>query len=76
MWRRSVTDFRLQTRNGGVAKWEGRGLQNLYEWVRLPPPPRFCWADMSRTPLVAPFVERITGVAGVTDRGRFVLACD
>jgi hypothetical protein len=26
--------------NGGVAKWEGRGLQNLYEWVRLPPPPR------------------------------------
>ena len=25
--------------HGGVAKWEGRGLQNLYERVRLPPPP-------------------------------------
>ena len=24
---------------GGVAKWEGRGLQNRYERVRFPPPP-------------------------------------
>ena len=26
-------------KRGGVAKWEGRGLQNRYERVRLPPPP-------------------------------------
>ena len=32
--------------NGGVAKWEGRGLQNLYEWVRLPPPPPIFRFDM------------------------------
>ncbi len=25
--------------NGGVAKWEGIGLQNRHEWVRLPSPP-------------------------------------
>lgn len=24
---------------GGVAKWEGIGLQNRYERVRFPPPP-------------------------------------
>ena len=26
--------------NGGIAKWEGRGLQNRYERVRLPLPPQ------------------------------------
>ena len=36
----SLTSPPAQFANGGVAKWEGRGLQNLYERVRLPPPPR------------------------------------
>ncbi len=25
--------------DGGVAKWQGKGLQNPYTWVRIPPPP-------------------------------------
>jgi hypothetical protein len=34
--RRSYSPFALK---GGVAKWEGRGLQNRYERVRFSPPP-------------------------------------
>lgn len=64
-------------RNGAVAKWECSGLQNRYEWVRLPPAPHvgnkksFYWEKLEPEKLWY-FIGLITSDGCLCNDGRHI----